>query len=70
MRWLRQQRGIPIKRLAVESGLSAGHVSSLENGLREPGWRVLRSLAQAFGMRLSDLVRQQEEREEFAAQNA
>lgn len=53
---LRFERNWTLERLSEASGLSVGYLSRLENGVRQPSIAALLSLAEAYGVTLSDLV--------------
>ncbi|WP_353066969.1 helix-turn-helix transcriptional regulator [Tunturibacter psychrotolerans] len=53
---LREERGWNQKYLAEISGIGRTHISQLENGRREAGLRMLETLADAFKLRLADLL--------------
>jgi len=56
LRELREERGWNQKYLAEISGIGRTHISQLENGRREAGLRMLETLADAFELRLTDLL--------------
>lgn len=53
---IRKARGLTIDRFVEMSGLSKGFVSQLENGKRAPSAETLETIAQTFGIAVSDLV--------------
>jgi transcriptional regulator with XRE-family HTH domain len=58
-RYLRAQRQVndlSLRELATMTDLSNAYLSQLERGLHEPSLRVLRSLAEAFGMPLDEFL--------------
>lgn len=55
LRELRQGRGLSLRALAAETGLSAGMLSQLERGVTEPSLATLRKLADVFGQSVSTL---------------
>jgi transcriptional regulator with XRE-family HTH domain len=50
LRELREQAGMTQPDLATKAGLSAGGVSQIEQGRREPGWSTVQALAAALGV--------------------
>lgn len=42
--------------LAKKTGLHATYISGIENGSRNPTWTVLSQIAQALGLKLSELA--------------
>ncbi|GAB2621323.1 helix-turn-helix domain-containing protein [Pseudactinotalea suaedae] len=58
LRELRSARGLTLRRLADETGLSAGLLSQLENGRTDPSIETLRRLAKVFDSDLADLFRE------------
>lgn len=59
----RQRLGLRVGDVAARAGLSAGLVSQLERGNGNPSLSTLRSLADALGLSLTDLLRPQHERQ-------
>jgi transcriptional regulator with XRE-family HTH domain len=60
-RYLRAQRQVAdlsLRELATMTHLSNAYLSQLERGLHEPSLRVLRSLADAFGLPLETFLEQ------------
>jgi transcriptional regulator with XRE-family HTH domain len=53
---LRAERGMDRAELAELSGLSYPYLSEIENGKKQPSTSALSSLAEAFGMKLVDLL--------------
>jgi transcriptional regulator with XRE-family HTH domain len=53
---LRDVHGMTQEGLAKKSGISTQHISSLENGHREPCLHNMAKLGRAFGMNLSQLL--------------
>lgn len=58
LRELRSARGLTLRQLAEETGLSAGLLSQLENGRTDPSVETLRRLAKVFDSDLADLFRE------------
>lgn len=56
IRLIRTERGISQSILADQARLSRINLSRIENGKAEPGIRTLYDIAQAFGIKLRDLV--------------
>lgn len=55
LRELRTARGLSLRSLAEETGLSATLLSQIERGVTEPSLKSLRRLAEVFGQSVSDL---------------
>lgn len=53
----RQAKGLTIKALAHEAGMSTGHLGRIERGHGNPRWDTLCALASALDMSLSALLR-------------
>lgn len=53
---LRKEKGISQIDLAVSVKTSVGHISKIENGRNEPGYLLLRRIAGAFELTISELV--------------
>jgi transcriptional regulator with XRE-family HTH domain len=53
---LRQARGLSVRRLAKEAGVSTETVYSVEHGRRQPSVRTLGKLARALGVEAKDLL--------------
>jgi transcriptional regulator with XRE-family HTH domain len=56
IRTYRQRRNLTLAQLSELSGISAGHLSRLENGTRTPTVRLLLQLARALGVSVGTLV--------------
>ncbi len=56
VRELRGERGISQERLALEAGLDRTYLSGIERGERNPSLANLFKVADALGVRLSELV--------------
>jgi transcriptional regulator with XRE-family HTH domain len=56
VRQLRAERGLSQERLALESGLDRTYVGGIERGERNPSYSSLLRLADALGVRLSELI--------------
>jgi DNA-binding transcriptional MerR regulator/quercetin dioxygenase-like cupin family protein len=56
IRALRRQRGLSLKQLAAQTGVSASYVSLLERAQRAPSVAVLQKLAAALGANLLDVA--------------
>jgi transcriptional regulator with XRE-family HTH domain len=61
VRACRRQRGMTVAELAAVTGISAGMLSKIENGLTSPSLTSLRSLAHALGVPLTAFLRRYEE---------
>lgn len=57
IRALRKERGWRQIDLAMHSGVHEVHISYLERGTREIGFRHLHAIAKALGITLSDLLK-------------
>jgi transcriptional regulator with XRE-family HTH domain len=53
---LRTGRGLSIRKLAEEAGVSTETVYSLEHGRRQPTLRTLGKIARALGVEAKDLL--------------
>lgn len=60
IRELRESRDLTLEALALVAGLHPTHLSAIELGHTNPGWEKLRSLADAFEIDTSALVRSAE----------
>ena len=58
----RRELGRPQREVADRAGMHPTYLSGLENGRRNPTWKMLRALAEALDLELSDLVREVERR--------
>ena len=56
IRLLRTQRDISQEMLSSRIGMTRANLSRIENGKAEPGLRVLRDLARAFGITLAEFL--------------
>ena len=63
IRELRCERDVTIEGLALAADVHPTYLSSIERGLRNPSWRVLRSLAGALQIPVADLARRVESAE-------
>lgn len=52
----RDHRGLSARALAEKAGLSQAHVSQIESGKREGSINALKSIAEALGVGIEDLV--------------
>jgi DNA-binding Xre family transcriptional regulator len=52
----REHRGLSLRALAEQAGMSAAMLSEIENGKKEGGVRTLAALAHTLGLDLDDLV--------------
>jgi transcriptional regulator with XRE-family HTH domain len=57
---LRLARGYTQRAFAEELGISAGYLSQIEMGLRQPSRELLRKMADAYGASLDYLLRDEE----------
>jgi transcriptional regulator with XRE-family HTH domain len=55
LRELRQARGLSIRGLAKEAGVSTETIYSVEHGRRQPSVRTLGKIARALGVEVKDL---------------
>ena len=55
IRGLRKARGLSLKDIALEAGLSAGFLSQVERGLSSASVRALARIADALGVMISDI---------------
>jgi transcriptional regulator with XRE-family HTH domain len=65
---LRCERDVSIEALALAADIHPTYLSSIERGLRNPSWRVLRSLADALQIPVADLARRVESAERVLAE--
>lgn len=63
IRKLRSERKVSIEALAFAADIHPTYLSGIERGLRNPSWRVLRSLAGALQIPVADLARRVESTE-------
>ena len=56
VRRLRKEQGLTLTDLAAASSLSPSHISQTERGLTSPSLTALRQIAEALGLRLSQLI--------------
>lgn len=52
---LRRAKGVTQATLAREVGVSVGTVHRWESGAQAPSWRVLRRVAEFFGVRMNEI---------------
>lgn len=64
VRAFRQMQRITVKELSVQTGLSAGMLSKIENGMTSPSLTTLQTLADALNVPLTALFRRYEENRE------
>ncbi|MET0558829.1 MAG: helix-turn-helix transcriptional regulator [Solirubrobacterales bacterium] len=57
IRELRKRRDLTLEDLAGIAELHTTHLSAIERGVTNPGWEKIRSLATAFGIDSSALIR-------------
>lgn len=57
IRELRRNRHLTLEDLAGVAKLHTTHLSAIERGKKNPGWEMIRSLADAFGIETSALVK-------------
>jgi transcriptional regulator with XRE-family HTH domain len=55
VRGLRKQRGLTQMDLAIDLGVGRSYLSQVERGLRDPGLRLVKSIADALSIPLSKL---------------
>ncbi|MCW3056431.1 MAG: DNA-binding protein [Solirubrobacterales bacterium] len=55
LRRIREESGFSQEKLALESGLSMGHVSKIDRGDCEPGVRTVSKLARGLGVSVAAL---------------
>jgi transcriptional regulator with XRE-family HTH domain len=56
LRTIRRRRKVTQHTLAARAGVSRGYLSRLEMGRHDPPLSLLRKLARALGVKISDLV--------------
>ena len=57
----REARGLSIEALAAEAGIHRTYVTGIENGRYNPSWKVVGAIADALGVKISDLAGEAEE---------
>jgi transcriptional regulator with XRE-family HTH domain len=57
IRELRKRRDLTLEDLAGIAEIHTTHLSAIERGITNPGWEKIRSLANAFGIDASALIR-------------
>ncbi len=67
---LREERGISMRTLAKNSGLSANALSMIERGLTSPSISTLFKIASALGVPITDFFRSQPERQKVVFSRA
>lgn len=60
IRRLRSSRDLSIEDLAGDAGIHTTYLSGIENGRRNPSWRVVGALADVLDVKVSDLAREAE----------
>lgn len=60
IRELRMEREMTQEALAHAAGITVGHLSKIEQGLANPGWSTVETIADALGVAMADLVRRVE----------
>jgi transcriptional regulator with XRE-family HTH domain len=56
IRELREQRGLSVAAVAAAAGVSAAELTAIEAGRQDPGYRRMRRLAAALGVRARTLM--------------
>jgi transcriptional regulator with XRE-family HTH domain len=56
LKLIREKKGMTVRTLASKSRMTAAHVSRVENGKADPSLSVLKRLAGALGVTVSELV--------------
>jgi transcriptional regulator with XRE-family HTH domain len=56
----REARGLSVEALAAEAGIHRTYVPGIESGEHNPSWRVIGAIADALGVKISDLAREAE----------
>jgi transcriptional regulator with XRE-family HTH domain len=57
LKLLREKKGMTVRALASKSKMTAAHISRVENGKADPSLSVLKRLAGALGVTVSELLR-------------
>jgi transcriptional regulator with XRE-family HTH domain len=57
LRYLREKAGMSQGDLSHNFGIDRGHVSDLENGKKKVGLSMLETLADGFGITISELMK-------------
>lgn len=53
----RHGRGLSLRELAGQAGISATYLGEIERGLKEPSFEVVEALAQTLGLQMGELLR-------------
>ena len=53
---IRKEKGLKQEAIALDAGTNTGHLSRIEQGIRQPSLRMLERLALALGVTLTELV--------------
>ncbi len=61
VRQVRLEHELSVERLAQAADIHWTYLSGIERGIRNPSWNVLCALAEALGMRTSELARRVED---------
>ncbi|HWA55226.1 MAG TPA: helix-turn-helix transcriptional regulator [Solirubrobacterales bacterium] len=61
IRRLRSSRNMSIEALAADADIHTTYLSGIENGRRNPSWRVVGALADVLDVKISDLAREAEQ---------
>ncbi len=61
IRRLRTERELSVENLAAVAGIHWTYLSGIERERRNPSWKVLSAIAQALGVRVSQIARLAEE---------
>jgi transcriptional regulator with XRE-family HTH domain len=57
LRRIRHKHGLTQEELAYRVGMDVSYLSELENGRKEPCLRKIKEIAQALGIRVTNLLR-------------
>ena len=59
---LRLRKGLTLRALAKEVGISPAYLNQIENGVKIPSFKTLKKLASYYGLEVKDLVVAEKER--------
>lgn len=54
---VRKEKGLSLRELSKRANVSAGHLSDIENGIKEPGFFIMIRIARALDVELEKLYK-------------
>ena len=60
IKYIRKSKGLTQKELAEKIGVTDSAITKYEKGDREPNWKTLNKIAEALGVTINDLVKNEE----------